>query len=529
MRWYTPLVLLAVVGAAQAGGDPLAGNWKVSFFSGDEQATLWILQIEGKDGKYTGKAITLKGVPPTKLDEIKVVGDMFVYSMEIRKGPQVNFEAKLPRAGAKKIFGTLKLGDKILPSVMESTAATSVYELNKEVVLRTPTDPRVFQAVVDLVKDAKKEKATPNEVKDWVETALKSAELYGPRLFEDFAFSLVESLEKDYPAQAVALAKKAETSLDPKASPDLRLRFMTMLASSLRKADQVEEAKAVEAKMEKLEVEAYAEYKKTALDFKIEKFEGRKSKSNRAVVVELFTGAQCPPCVAADLSFDAVEKAYPETDVVLLQYHLHIPGPDALTNPDSEARQKYYDDLIEGTPTLLLNGKAGPVVGGFRQHAEDRFLALRKEIAPLLEKPAPAQVQVTAARKGDKIDIKASVKDLEAPSEKVKLRLLLVEDWVRYKGRNGLSYHSRVVRDMPGGAAGFTLSKKDSDHTATVDLTDVRKRLTDYLDRFEKTETPFLDSQRPMHLRNLSVVAIVQNDATREVLQAADTPVKGGE
>src|SRR5204862_922525 len=96
---------------------------------------------------------------------------------------------------------------------------------------------------------------------------------------------------------------------------------------------------------------------RAALDFDPAKFKGRKSKSNRAVLVELFTGAQCPPCVAADLAFDALEKAFPSSDVVLLQYHLHIPRPDALCNADVEKRATLYRATLDSTPTIYLNGK----------------------------------------------------------------------------------------------------------------------------------------------------------------------------
>ncbi|MFO0965557.1 MAG: DUF1223 domain-containing protein [Gemmataceae bacterium] len=520
-------VVLALGGLAQAGGEPLAGNWKLTFHNGDEQATLWLLHLEAKEGKVAGKATSLGGVPPTKLGEIKVTGDLFAFNLELPKAPPggINFEGRLPRPGAKKVFGTIKLGGKIMPATLETTAATDAYELNKEVVLRTPTDPRVFQAVVDLIGEAKAKKATAAEVKEWIDTVLKTGQLYGPRLLENLSGTLIPALEKDYPAQAVAIARKAEESLDPKAPADVRLRYLTMLASALRKAGEADEAKAIEAKVEKMEVEAYAEYAKAELSgIKIEK---SKEKAKRGVLVELFTGAQCPPCVAADLAFDALERTYAPSDVVLLQYHLHIPGPDALTNPDSIKRQKYYDDLVEGTPTMLLNGKTGPVVGGLKQHAEDRYQELRKDIGPLLEKAAGADVSVSAERKGDKIDIKATVKGLKAPSEKIKLRIVVVEDHVRYQGRNGMLYHSRVVRDMPGGAAGFPLVKEESEHTASVDLGDLRKRLDKYLDKFEKEEDPFPDSQRPMRLKSLSIVAFVQNDATREVLQATDVKVKG--
>ena len=45
------------------------------------------------------------------------------------------------------------------------------------------------------------------------------------------------------------------------------------------------------------------------------------AKNDRAVLVELFTGSQCPPCVAADLAFDTLAKTYKPADAILLEYH----------------------------------------------------------------------------------------------------------------------------------------------------------------------------------------------------------------
>ena len=39
------------------------------------------------------------------------------------------------------------------------------------------------------------------------------------------------------------------------------------------------------------------------------------------------------------------------SEVVRLQYHLHVPGPDPLTNPDSEARAEFYARFVRSTPT----------------------------------------------------------------------------------------------------------------------------------------------------------------------------------
>src|SRR5262249_7346341 len=191
-----------------------------------------------------------------------------------------------------------------------------------------------------------------------------------------------------------------------------------------------------------------------------EPYKGRKEKSDRAVLVELFTGAQCPPCVAADLAFDALARAYKPAEVVLLQYHLHIPGPDPLTNPASEARQAYYDADIEGTPSIFFNGKPGASGGGTVGDSEDKHGQYRNIIDSLLEKPAAARLQLTAARKGNKIDINAEVIDVEKPAEQLRLRLALVEEQVRYVGGNTLRFHHHVVRALPGGDEGIALKGK---------------------------------------------------------------------
>ena len=51
-------------------------------------------------------------------------------------------------------------------------------------------------------------------------------------------------------------------------------------------------------------------------------------------------------------------------DVICLQYHCHIPAPDPLTSPDAEDRLGYYQDQINGAPTVFIAGKVGPPGGG---------------------------------------------------------------------------------------------------------------------------------------------------------------------
>jgi hypothetical protein len=312
---------------------------------------------------------------------------------------------------------------------------------------------------------------------------------------------------------AVEHARRAERLVEPTERVSVQMRVLQTLARALKAAGKADEAKEVEARVDKLDVSV-----------KPEKFAGRKSDSDRAVLVELFTGAQCPPCVAADLAFDALGKTYKPAEVVLLQYHVHIPGPDPLTNPDSEARLKYYGDEVEGTPTIIFSGKPGAEGGGSYDDAPDKYRQFREVIGPLLEKPAGPKLKASAVQKGNKIDVNVDVSNLEQPADMLRLRLALVEDSVTYTGGNGLKVHHHVVRALPGGAQGIALKDKTAKQTVSVDLEELRGNLKKYLDEFGK-ETPFPNAQRPLDLKNLRLVAFVQNDKTREVLQAVQVDV----
>src|SRR5205823_410571 len=92
---------------------------------------------------------------------------------------------------------------------------------------------------------------------------------------------------------------------------------------------------------------------------------------------ELFTGTECPPCVASDLAFDGLHKAFQPTEAILLQYHEHIPGPDPLTNEATQARMKYYGEAfagqVRGTPSILFGGTPAAGGGGPLEAAQDKY------------------------------------------------------------------------------------------------------------------------------------------------------------
>src|SRR5262249_49869187 len=152
-------------------------------------------------------------------------------------------------------------------------------------------------------------------------------------------------------------------------------------------------------------------------------------------------------------------------DVVLLQYHLHRPRPDPMTNADCEARQMYYADVFEGTPTTLLDGKRITQLGGYRPHGKERFETLSRLVNEALEKEPQAQLKLKAQQHGGNLEIPADVTDRSTTGDNIRLRFVLVEDVVRYPGTNGQRFHHHVVRALPGGVSGIALTEKSVQKT----------------------------------------------------------------
>src|SRR5262249_21505054 len=157
--------------------------------------------------------------------------------------------------------------------------------------------------------------------------------------------------------------------------------------------------------------------------------------------------------------------------------HLHVPGPDALANPAGEARAEAYE--VEGTPTLLVNGKEGPRLGGPKASGEASFAKLSGAVNDALEAPATAALDGSLTRKGDRIAVQADGKigDGGKPGDKLRLRVVLVEEELRYACPNGQRLHHQVVRAFPGGVAGVAVKEATFKHAVEIDVGDVAKDL----------------------------------------------------
>jgi hypothetical protein len=560
-RSYILLLAAALVAAgalvwlyvpALAAGASVVGKWQVTLFPPDgSEMTLWLVEIEDKDGKHSGKVLSAgdDNLKNTKVDQIKaddkalhltmkVEGQggaleipITVYLPEGERVPKVlrgfielrgqKLFAQMERSELKELDPEKAIDKGAMPTlrqVMRTKDAKDKAKLYRDVIKDYADRPAAFLAGVGLLDVMAKDGASAEELRKEAAAALKVAAAFGPELKQIALVDIARPLnatEQSAPV-AVEYARQAERGLANTDPPAATLPILKILALGLRKSGKTDEAKEVQARVDKLEDVLDEEFLKDAVPFKPKAFAGRKSDSKRVVVVELFTGAQCPPCVAADVAFDALDKTYKASEVVLLQYHLHVPGPDPLTNEDSEKRAEFYE--VEGTPTFYLDGKTGPGVGGPKQASKEAYAEVQKKIAEALEDDAKAGLKLTAARQGDKINIAADVSGIEKPGEKVRLRFVLLEDVVRYPGRNGQRLHHHVVRSFPGGVEGKKLTNAASKHEVSVSVAELAKSLDAYLATGKRT---FAEDERPLNLKDLKVVAFIQDDENKKILQAA--------
>jgi hypothetical protein len=589
--WGIGLTLLTLISTAARVHAQAEGNWRVSYMTGPTEITPAIVKVSVQDGKATGELVASRpGLQRTEFISLTQTGPSL--RIVLKSGTlEMTFEAAVPKKDVKVLTGSMEMNGAIYPAAMtltedatldaksaarpidcapmvqartllnrplilrnqanlskdpekkkdllqqaaeaDKTAKAETPKLYREVLDKHADSPAVFEASLNLIRAAKASAANPGDVKAWAATGAATAKKYGPRMEGEYASQLVGALISLDGMEKLSLeyGRVAEKSLTDKSPAADQIRILGMLVRALKKTGNEEEAKSVDGRIEKLEVVLDREYAKKMPGFKGAVYEGRKSKSERAVFMELFTGATCPPCVAADLAFDVLQKSYKQNELVLIQYHMHIPGPDPMTNPDTEARWSYYSKAfpgqVRGVPSSIFNGKPKAGGGGAAANAEAKYGVYRGVIDELIEENAGAKLTAVARRDGDRIDINVKVTDLNEPGANKKLRILLAEETIRYAGSNKIRLHHNVVRAFPGGVAGVALSDAASRHKASINVGELRTSLTKYLDNYEANFRPFANPARPLAMSHLRVIAFVQDDATQEVLQAVQVAVDG--
>lgn len=245
--------------------------------------------------------------------------------------------------------------------------------------------------------------------------------------------------------------------------------------------------------------------------------------AKRTVLAELYTGAGCPPCAAADLAFDAALEHFSRDQVAVVMYHVHVPRPDPMTNRDTKSRWDWQKG--RGVPTYAIDGKA-TTGGGGRADSPALWRTLLDQLKPALDRDPGASLRLTARHEGESVAVRADIANLPAAREGLRLNLVLVEKELRYSGENSIRFHPMVARHI----ASFDLNG-DAGIEHRFQLADVEVALRAHLDEFEKHderhnpkgEFRFRVRMDRINPANLAVVAYIQHAESREVLQSAFT------
>ena len=268
------------------------------------------------------------------------------------------------------------------------------------------------------------------------------------------------------------------------------------------------------------------------VDFFPEKYQRPDSLEDRpnqkTVLAELFTGSECRPCQAADIAYNKLLERYDRSELTVLEYHLHIPRPDPMTNTDTELRSEYYG--INSTPTSIIDGTNVINSGGQGVAARAKFAVYADAIDHVLASPAKASVKISAKIRRSKVSFAVSA-SVTTVRKSYKLRVALAEDQIRYQGANGISEHRFVVRKMIRGAGGTSFKQNGKatvkDAFAVSSIEDqLEKYLTTYEKSMQKPGALFKEKKSEIDPKQLYLVAFVQDDATRRILQSALIKVK---
>jgi hypothetical protein len=553
--------LLPARPAAAAGLD-LKGTWKlvVCTYADDE---FFLVEFGAEGGKPSAKVKSFQEfLRQVEVSKIEQKGDSVTIEFKSPFGLSP-FEGKLVNQGpfAGQVLGIFRFGGSAHPARLEKTDAEKVGALSKGELVRAIQTAQADKDLKSRLDKLKKELAAhpnlganhmvysalvvtavaadakPAEVRGYVDQWLAATMPFGEEWQKETKFKALLSLgtKPAYAELALGLATELDKVFSATGTIEQQAQIVGILASVAKAAGKNDIAAKAEERAKDLEKKLDDEYLAKVPPFKPEPFAGRTNNAQDAVVLmELFTGTECPPCVAADVAFDALLQSYKPTELVGLEYHMHIPRPDPLANEDVLTRAQYYG--VGSTPTTVFNGQPQAPGGGSMPMSKNKYDLYREVINAGINARRRASIDVQAKRSGDEIQItaKAQVAADEKPKEKggegksegskLRLRLVLVEDSVRFPGGNGIRFHHHVVRAMPGGVEGVELKDGRGQSEVKVDLAEVRKTIDAYLTNFEKSFT-FAKGRAPLELKDLAIVAYVQDDSDKSVLQTVLVPV----
>jgi hypothetical protein len=233
-------------------------------------------------------------------------------------------------------------------------------------------------------------------------------------------------------------------------------------------------------------------------------------------------------------------EEYPRSQVAVIEFHEHIPGPDPMTNPDAVERMGFYTrSVIRGTPTVIMDGTGVDVGGGGESRAPNKLEKYKEMLGTALKAAPSVGLGLQGSRRGNTVTATTTVVWRDTTGREghdLRLRVALVEREVDYTGGNGLERHAMVFRGFLTGQEGTVLTAGTDARSLknTVDIATLEKTYGEYLDgylaenpdRFSRSDGTWRAMMNEIDASDLALVAFVQDDTTKEVLQARVVDLK---
>lgn len=226
---------------------------------------------------------------------------------------------------------------------------------------------------------------------------------------------------------------------------------------------------------------------------------GVSAQAPRYVLLEHFTQASCGPCAQQNPGFqNTIIDANPDK-VKHIAFHTSWPGTDPMYNynsTESNNRVSYYN--VTGVPDVILLGNKKEVnPGGITQADVDYWFSYG----------SPIKIIVSEVDNGSDRDVTVEVKTVgTTPGGNWVLRTAIVEDPINYgspPGSNGETHFPNVFRKMLPSSSGDPVAFATVGNSVTFN--------------YNYTEDGAWNTS------NIKVIAWVQNETTKEVLNAGST------
>ncbi|KAA3605337.1 MAG: T9SS C-terminal target domain-containing protein [Calditrichaeota bacterium] len=228
--------------------------------------------------------------------------------------------------------------------------------------------------------------------------------------------------------------------------------------------------------------------------------------AQRLVLFEEVTNASCPPCATYNPGMEAMLEQLGDTQVILLSYHGWWPGFDPMYNAnvvDNTARIQYYS--VNAAPSAIIDG----IINGNMASPA----SMQTDILSRYSLPTPFVLNLTSTFNQGQLDIQADV-SVEAganPNDLNNSRIhIVVTESLHYSsppGSNGeTEFPNALIKMLPdANGEGFTLAAGGS-----------------------QTFTRTIPVDSNWELENVRIIAFVQDNASKEVKQAATVSFLGG-